>query len=461
MTSSPHSPEAFAAELDALATFAVDAMGSALPPPAEAFARTLLLDTLGALVGGTRYPQVQALREGLGAGDLGRSATSFPALMRLGAAATWLDADSGGAFHPQGHRLPPVPTAHPAPHVLPPLLQGAAGGVADDELVRVFAIATEIGLRFGTATSLRPGLHPHGLHGPVAAAVAASLLWGYSAPLTAAAMAQALSLPMAARLWQPMVGGTVRNAWTGLGSYYGARAAAEAPHRDVRADDAMRALLAVVTDDADFADLGRELGTRWAFLDSYLKPYACARWVHPALDALKESVEARRGAGRPVEGADIRRVEVVTFAYAASLSASDAPQSDLQARFSVPVCLATLALDGELHAAGFLPDRLARPEVWALARRVDLREDSTFTAALPRERPTSVIVTWTDGDVTAAHVREARGNPENPLSPAEVTAKFRANVDTVLAPSLVEECERLLVGTGESNALASVARVLF
>ncbi len=460
MTSVHHSPEAFAAQLDALAEFAVDAMGSPLPPPAETFARTLLLDTLGALVGGTRYPQVQALRDGFGAGLPSRSATSFPALLRLGAAATWLDADSGGSFHPQGHRLPPVPTAHPAPHVLPVLLQRAAGGIADDELVRVFAIATEIGLRFGTATSLRPGLHPHGLHGPVAAAVALSLLWGHSAPLTAAAMAQALCLPVAARLWQPMVGGTVRNAWTGLGSYYGARAAAEAPHRASRADDAMRALLGAVTDDADFADLSCDLGNRWVFLDSYLKPYACARWVHPALDAMAEAVESRRAAGRPAESSGIRRVEVATFAYAASLSATEAPQSDLQARFSVPVCLATLALDGELHAAGFLPDRLARPEVWALARRVDLREDASLTAALPRERPASVTVTWTDGDSTAAHVRGARGNPENPLSQAEVTAKFRANVDTVLAPSLIEECESLLIGPGESTALASVARVL-
>jgi 2-methylcitrate dehydratase PrpD len=454
-----HPDETFAGHLGVLATFAVDAIGSPLPPQVDGFARSLLLDTLGALIGGTRYPQVQAMREHLGPGDLTRSEPSFPALLRLGAASTWLDADSGGSFHPQGHRLPPVPTAHPAPHVLPSLLQGAAGGLTDDDLVRIFAIATEVGLRFGTTTSLRPGLHPHGLHGPVAAAVATSLVRGHPAPVTAAAMAQALSLPVAARLWQPMEGGTVRNAWTGLGAYYGARAAAEAPNRALRADDALLALRAAVTDDADLTALSDGLGTRWVFLDSYLKPYACARWVHPALDALTASVEARRKASHPASGASIERIEVDTFAYAASLSALNV-RSDMHARFSLPVCLATLALDGELHAAGFLPNRLTRPEVAALARRVVLREEASFTAALPRERPTSVTVTWNDRERTSSHVRNARGNPDNPLTRAVVMAKFRSNVDSVLTPALTDECVASLLAQGDSSSLASVARVL-
>jgi 2-methylcitrate dehydratase PrpD len=457
---SPAQPLATSSQqLEALATFAVQAMGSALPTEVEAFARRLLLDTLGALIGGTRYPPVRAIGEHLGRGDLAEADPSFPAFLRLGAASTWLDADSGGSFHPQGHRLPPVPTAHPAPHVLPSILHGAARGHSDDELVRVFAIATEVGLRFGTATSLRPGLHPHGLHGPVASAVATSLLRRQPPRVVAAAMTQALCLPVAARLWQPMEGGTVRNAWTGLGAYYGAKAAAEAPLRRLRADEALLALRAAVTDDADLDVLSGELGTRWVFLNSYLKPYACARWIHPALDALTASVADRETGGHPASGASIVSMEVDTFAYAASLSAMNV-RSDLHARFSLPVCLATLALDGELHTAGFLPRQLARPEVAALASRVVLREAASFTAALPRERPTTVTVTWDDGEVTSAHVRNARGNPDNPLSNADVSAKFLANVETVLPPELAGDCVRTFLGGADTAVLAEVARLL-
>jgi 2-methylcitrate dehydratase PrpD len=463
-------PEALGTQLDALAAYAVGWRLRPLPAMVDHFGRVLLLDTLGALVGGTRYPEVTAMREHLGPGNLTSPDASFPALFRLGAASTWLDADSGGSFHPQGHRLPPVPTSHPAPHVLPALLHAAAQGIRDDELLRAFVLAAEVGMRFGTATSLRPGMHPHGLHGPVAAAVAGGLLRGLSPEGLVAAMVQALALPMAARLWQPMEGGTVRNAWTGLGAYYGARAAAEAETRTPMDQElASAALRATVTGDSDLRGLGEGLGSRWSVLDSYLKPYACARWIHPALDAMSAALAARRGAAPSAEGsepsatvpqgADIERIEVDTFAYAASLSARDL-RSDMHARFSLPTCLATLALDGELQAAGFLPDRLARPGVRSLANRVVLREDAAFSAALPGERPTTTTIVWRDGRQTSQHVRNARGNPDDPLPLDEVVAKFHSNVATVLPRDLAGDCETAILTGSGGSVLSRVALVL-
>ncbi len=52
-----------------------------------------------------------------------------------------------------------------------------------------------------------------------------------------------------------------------------------------------------------------------------------------------------------------------------------------------------MLVDGELHAAGFLPTRLERPEVAQLAQRVQVRENPDFTDSLPRERPTTVTIT--------------------------------------------------------------------
>lgn len=209
-------------------------------------ARLLLLDTLGALLGGLRYPPVQALGRSLRAAEpAGPRDVPFGRLVTLGTASTWLDADSGGSFHPQGHRLPPVPTAHPAPHSLPVLLHAAAAAeLPDDRLLEVFLLANEVGMRFGVGTSLRPGLHPHGIHGPVASAVAASLLRGLDP--TAEAIRLAASVPLAATLAAPMHGGTVRNLWTGLGAYYGAAAAG-------RAADGAAGTSSVVTDLLDSA----------------------------------------------------------------------------------------------------------------------------------------------------------------------------------------------------------------
>jgi 2-methylcitrate dehydratase PrpD len=439
-----------AEHLRALAAFATTWTSAPLPTEVDRFGRVLLLDTIGALVGATRYREVGRLRTALGDGHV-EDPLPFAQLFRLGAAATWLDADSGGSFHPQGHRMPPVPTAHPAPHVLPVLLHHAKRGTPDSDLFQSFVISVEIGMRFGTATSLRPGLHPHGIHGPVAAAAAESLLRGHDERLLAASLARALTNPLAARLWQPMEGGTVRNAWTGLGTYYGARAAAEAEWRPATSGESIKAALSsVFTTATDLDVLSDRLGSQWVFLQSYLKPYACARWIHPALDATGLALAEGPGKGA-VEA--IRSVEVETFAFAASLQARTVPRTDLHARFDLPTCVATFAVDGQLHAPGFLPERLQRPEVSALRNRVAVRENREFTAALPSERPTSVTITWSDGSRTSGSVRNAKGNPDHPMGFDEVIAKFTANVDTVLTEPVVQRCISWATGTTDERAV--------
>ncbi|MEU1394716.1 hypothetical protein ABZ403_01410 [Micromonospora zamorensis] len=177
---------------------------------------------------------------------------------------------------------------------------------------------------------------------------------------------------------------------------------------------------------------------------------------------MRSAPAAWAGHGLPVDRlcAAALTTEVDTFAFAASLSTVDV-SSDLQPRFSVPVCLATLALDGELAAAGFLPDRLARPEVGALAALVRLREKPVFTAALPHERPTRVTVHWWDGSTASATVRNARGNPDDPLTADEVAAKFRRNVEDVLDPTTADAVVAgLLDGAGGDTMARAAAEVI-
>ena len=429
--------------------------------PAEIvhLARLLLLDSAGVLVGGLHYPPVRALVRSLRAAEpSGPRDVPFARLAGLGTAATWLDADSGGSFHPQGHRLPPVPTAHPGPHCLPVLLHAAAAdGMPDRRLTEVFLLASEVGMRFGVGTSLRPGLHPHGIHGPVAAALAASLLADLPPAGTAEALLLGASVPMAATLAVPVHGGTVRNVWTGLGAYYGAAAAGRAADGARGSADLVARLLdSAVCTDLDPEELTSGLGERWRLADSYLKPYACARWIHPALDAWRAAVA---GVPDPVRArGGIAEVAVDTFAFAASLDAVDV-DSDMHARFSLPVCLAALAVDGNLVARTFLPDRLARDEVRELAARVRLRERPEHSAALPRERPAVVTVRWRDGSSATAEVRGARGNPDDSLGADEVEHKFRLNVAGLLTDATADAMVAALVHpTGaDTTALGRLA----
>ncbi|MDQ3733585.1 MAG: MmgE/PrpD family protein [Actinomycetota bacterium] len=452
--------------LGALGEFAANTRLGNIPDDVVDCGRLLLLDTIGALLGGLRYPEVRRLAGRLVTGGGGEPDGPIPAapfglLVTLGAAATWLDTDSGGAFHPQGHRLPPVPTAHPAPHSLPVLLHAAAHGLDDRRLLEIFLVANEIGMRAGTATSLRPGLHPHGIHGPSGAAVAAGVLRGLDAEQLTASFTLASSLPLAATLAAPMRGGTVRNLWTGLGAAYGASVVGLVAG-GARAADGGFAVLhdGAVSTDLSLDQLLGELGSRWELANSYLKPYACARWIHPALDAMGEAL-LDGGIVASEVASEVEAVEVDTFAFAASLDAR-AVDSDLHARFSLPYCLAALAVDGELLADGFLGDRLGRPELAEFAARVRVREEPSYSAALPRERPTRVTVRARDGRTGRAEVRNARGNPADPLSAGEVAEKLRRNVADSVPAEVIEAMIAALTGssptTGRGDTIEATSR---
>ena len=445
-----------AEHVQAIGDFAARTRLDDVPAPVVAQARLLLLDTLGALLGGLRYPAVQALARAVGEQEpVGAGHAPFGRLVTLGTAATWLDADSGGSFHPRGHRLPPVPTAHPAAHSLPVLLHDAvARGVDDRRLLEVFVVANEIGMRGGVASSLRPGMHPHGVHGPGAAALAAALLRGASPAELGAAFVLGSSLPLAATLAVPVRGGTVRNVWTGLGAYYGACASSWVAAGAAGSPEVFSELFdAAVCTDLSVDELVGDLGVRWQIANSYVKPYACARWIHPALDAVAEATRHT-----PVAADDVEAVDVETFAFAASLDTVDT-RSDMQARFSLPYCVAALLTDGDLHAGSFLPARLERPQVLALAHRVTVREDAACSAALPQERPARVTVRTRRGEVVTREVRNARGNPASALSRAEIEHKFRRNVGDLVAGDLVDAVVASLLddGTSGRRALADLA----
>jgi 2-methylcitrate dehydratase PrpD len=451
---------------DAVTAFAATTRFVEMPDAVQGFGRLLFVDTLGALLGGLRYPPVRRLAHSLTESEPAGSTSSFARLMTLGTAATWLDADSGGSFHPQGHRLPPVPTAHPAPHILPALLEAAAELDLDDaSLLEVFVIAAEVGMRSGVASSLRVGLHPHGVHGPGAAALATALVRGVPDERLGDAYLLGTCLPLAATLDVPVRGGTVRNAWTGLGSYYGAMAA-DLVAAGGRCDDTPYRRLfdgAVCTDLDDDLAIG-DLGRRWTVLDSYLKPYACARWIHPALDAAGLALDDIGGLpSGGVDPGEVERVEVETFAFAASLSATTVT-TDMQARFSLPYALAAYLADGVLDAGTFLPDGLGRPAVAELAHRVVLAEDPSMTAALPRERPATVTVHLRDGRRGTGRVRTARGNPDQPMTSAQVAVKFRGNVGELVAADLVDGVVALVGSTDHGpstdHAFARLARVV-
>jgi 2-methylcitrate dehydratase PrpD len=160
----------------------------------------------------------------------------------------------------------------------------------------------------------------------------------------------------------------------------------------------------------------RDLGSDWR-----LRGIALRRW--PAASSLQSAIAAALDiAGRPgfvVRRIDRVRVDLPPRAHALSGAAgwSDQLTALQSARWMVGVALH----DGEVWLEQVAPGRLTDPDINALAeRRIDVVQDPDLGLAAARVR-----VTFDDGAVEEAVVAIPPGDPDRPLSDADLADKWR------------------------------------
>lgn len=440
-----------AAALSALVRFVSTTSLRDVPDEIVNDARRSLTDTVACMLGGSTAEPVRQLSEHLhdAAGRapiIGstRRATPQDAALVGGIAGTWMDADSGGTKHPAGGRVPPVPTAHPPVHIVPALLACVADSRPMDgaELLRIYLLSYELGARIGTASRLLPGVHPHGVHGTSAAAVACGLARGLSADALARAIELATALPLVTSLHVAMIGATVRNAYAGLGARNG-MLAVDATVAGIRApEDVVENMLSSEVSDAlDEARLVDGLGTHWEAARGYIKLHACARWIHPALDAAAGLLS-----DDGMDPEQVEAIEVRTFRFAAMLN-NPRPATDLAGKFSLPYAVAALVAYGRVELEAFSASALRRHDILDLAGRVVVVEDAAYTAALPARRPTAVTIRFRGGRSLSAAVDGSRGDPETAFTIDELEGKFLrlagAALDSDRAESALAHLRRL------------------
>ncbi len=98
---------------------------------------------------------------------------------------------------------------------------------------------------------------------------------------------------------------------------------------------------------------------------------------------------------------------------------------------SIPYLVAVALLDGEVAAPQFTDERIADPAAQELMKRVSVHEDPAMTARFPAAQAAS-IEAEAAGALYSVNIKNARGNAANPLSDAELEAKFRSLAAGVL-----------------------------
>jgi 2-methylcitrate dehydratase PrpD len=390
-----------------------------IPDHVRAQAGLILADTLGAILAGQAQPEVRAMATRHATGGVPLLGTRLAAPVPMAAfltgfAGTAVELDEGN--YPAG--------GHPAIHAVAPALAEAAARDASGEALLTAVIAGyEAGSRVGHAMRLRPAAHPHGTWGVIGAAAAVASLRGHDEVRLQAALELAASLGLATSATASLRGGSVRNAYAGAAAQNGVLAVDLLEAGVTGEPGGIPVVFGEVIGSAfDTAAYAEEQG-RWFILESFLKQASCCRETQGALEA----VELLLAEGR-IDTGQVAAIEVATFASAALL-AERAPVAPIAGRFSIPFTVATRILRGHAWIEAFSAEAIADPATRALAAKVSVAEDPSYTARLPGERLCRLTLRLADGSVRERVVCGTPGDPDRPLPELALREKFRRSVE--------------------------------
>lgn len=407
--------------------------------PAEVQERTLLVlfDTLGVMAAGARTPEVRALAAQFR--DEGRAPVAG-AGHRTGAdASCWingfavccLELDEGSKFA----------RGHPAAHVLPAAL-AVGEGHAGTEWLAAFLAGYEVAARFGRATRLHPGVHPHGTWGATGSATVAARLGGLDGSGIAAAVDIAAGLALAPHFESAFTGHPVRNLWVGAANVAGLVASRLAAAGAAMVGGTAGFTLGGILGDLDPDPLGVPLGERFEILGGYFKRHAACAYTHPVADAALILRERHQPEPREIES-----VLVETYAIAATLDRTEWP-TRLAAMFSIPYVVAVTLIDGRFGPEAGSEERRGDPVVGSLARRVEVVATDQFESRLPEKRGARVTLRLVDGSQPTVEVEQPVGDAtHHPFGWDEVREKLTGLVGADRTRRLEETVRGLPTGS--------------
>lgn len=420
---------------------------SLMAPTVKEAALRCVLDLLGSAIAGMATTGTLATRaasaETLGAGAAsiwmsGCTASPLSALLVNSSAACALDLDDGNRSA----------RGHPGACVIPTVLTLAATHpqVSCDDMLAAIVAGYDVGVRVAAAQN------PEGI---------ASRQTGRWASFAAAAAAGRLLRADPAHLAQALaIAGVLAPNQRANGSSGYSRMTGNLVKEGIAWSAALgvQALYLAMngyTGPMDILDYGRfyearricrGLGRRWEILDTYFKPYACCRYIHPALDAFFQLQEQYR-----FRSLEIARVDVQTFRWALKLGNVSDPQNIVELQYSLPYCLAVAAVEGREGLLPISTSLLDRPDLARFARNVHLAEEPIAEKAFPRKTLARVIVTTRQGQRLISPRVGPVGDPARPMSWSAIEEKFRLVTRHSISPAKQVALIQSVRGLGDGN----------
>ncbi|MCL1595254.1 MAG: MmgE/PrpD family protein [Actinomycetia bacterium] len=407
-----------------------------VPEPVQDRTRMVLFDTLGVLIAGAESVEMRSFASQYNEPGnaplvgVGRRATVEASCWVNGAALCALELDEGSKFA----------RGHPGAHTIPAAL-ALGNGQSGTSWLTAILVGYEVAARFGRATRLAEGVHPHGTWGSTGAAALTAHLLDLGPEAIGAAIDAASGLTLAPHFESALGGHPVRNLWVGASNNNGIAAGRLAATGLGEIHGTAARTFGELIGVFDVGPIAVPFEERFEIMHGYFKRHASCAYTHAAVDAtllLLDGPECRID--------DIESVRVETYSMAAALNRTSWP-TRLSALFSVPYVVAVVLAEGRFGPSSSDSDHRSDPSIGRLAASVTVVATDEFDRRLPERRGARVNIIFKNGVEMSASVEQPVGDSANePLGWTELRRKIAGLIGASRGVELEQAVRALDVG---------------
>lgn len=150
----------------------------------------------------------------------------------------------------------------------------------------------------------------------------------------------------------------------------------------------------------------------------YRKPYAACRHCHSAIEGalvLRNKVDVHA----------IKEIEVLTYGLAVKGHDHCEVRGSSSAKMSTPYSMAAALVLGNTDMQAFSNVNIENPDIKEVAKKIKVIESKELSCLVPQKRA-AIVRILTDKDQYETRVDYPKGEPENPITKAELEEKYHS-----------------------------------
>jgi len=163
----------------------------------------------------------------------------------------------------------------------------------------------------------------------------------------------------------------------------------------------------------------KNLGKPFKILETAIKNYASCTHTHTAIDSALSIANDQH-----LNPDQIIKIKVYTYDNAKRIAGFKNPKSSIEAKFSLPYCVAAAIYYGKVGIDEFLPKKINNPLIKNLMEKIEIDVDKELNELRPEKWPARLEIYTKNNRTYKAGFDYPKGTPENPLSCEDLKKRF-------------------------------------